>query len=335
MTKSSRVLVVGVGSIGERHLRCFASIGANVSICDPNESLRTRMESSYAVERSYSELVPALDNGYDAVVVATPAPLHVPQAMQVVRSGSNVLIEKPLSLVADGLTALEDELTRRRLVAGVAYPLRAHPALASLQRAVASGQFGVPLQVTVTAGQNFPTYRPAFRDTYYRSRSSGGGAIQDALTHLINAVEWIVGPTTAVVADAERLVLDGVEVEDTAHVLARNGGVLTTYSLNQHQPANETTITIVCHRGQLRYQSHRFSFSWLDEVDGVWREEVESGLERDTLFQTQARDFLAAVNKQRSPLCPLNDGIATINTVLAILRSLESRCWESTSATPQ
>ncbi|MEZ6074121.1 MAG: hypothetical protein R3C56_00170 [Pirellulaceae bacterium] len=47
-----------------------------------------------------------------------------------------------------------------------------------------SGEYGRPLEFIVYGGQHFPTYRPAYRDTYYRSHDAGGGAIQDALTHL-------------------------------------------------------------------------------------------------------------------------------------------------------
>ena len=104
------------------------------------------------------------------------------------------------------------------MIAGVAYPFRAHPSVSAMRAAIIAGRFGKPLQVTVVAGQHFPTYRPAYREIYYRDRATGGGAIQDALTHMINAVEWIVGPTTSVVADAERLKLDGVEPSKTRHI---------------------------------------------------------------------------------------------------------------------
>jgi predicted dehydrogenase len=227
---------------------------------------------------------------------------------------------------------LDREAAAAGLVAGVAYPYRAHPALAAMRSFLAAGQLGLPLQVNVVAGQNFPTYRPAYRDTYYRQRASGGGAIQDALTHLINAVEWLIGPTTSVVADAACLKLDGVEVEDTAHVLARHGGVLTSYSLNQHQPANELTITVVCERGQARFEGHRTKWSWLQEVDGAWHDEVFQ-LDRDTLFRQQADAFLTAIEQGTFPLCPLAEGRATLNTVLAILGSLDSRRWEDVAET--
>jgi predicted dehydrogenase len=299
-----------------------------VSVCEPNRKLRESITDRYEVASAYDGLDVALADSFHMAVVATPAQLHISQAIQLVGRGVNTLIEKPVSLVRDGIGELRNALDQSRLIAGVAYPYRAHPALAAMRDSIASNRFGRPLQVVVVAGQNFPTYRPAFRDTYYRSRETGGGAIQDALTHLINAVEWIVGPTTSVVADAARLKLDGVEVEDTAQILTRNGDVLTNYSLNQHQPANELSITVICEHGQARFENHRAKWSWLQEVDGAWQEEAME-LDRDTLFRRQADAFLDAVEGHAQPLCNLNDGVATLETVLSALKSLESKQWEN------
>ncbi len=44
----------------------------------------------------------------------------------------------------------------------------------------------------------------------------GGGAIQDAITHTMNAAEWLVGPIDSLVADARHCVLEGVDVEAEA-----------------------------------------------------------------------------------------------------------------------
>lgn len=333
MSEQLRVLVIGVGSIGERHVRCFQATGCtDVSICEPNTAIRGAVAERYGIAAAYSSLERALEHPFDLAVVATPAPFHVLQGRELVDRGISPLIEKPLSLNLDGLPELESAVETKATTAGVAYPFRAHPSVAAMREAILSGRFGRPLQVTVVAGQHFPTYRPAYREIYYRDRATGGGAIQDALTHMINAVEWIVGPTTSVVADAERLKLDGVAVEDTAHVVARNGDVLTTYSLNQHQPANELTVTIVCERGQARFEGHRVRWSWITEVDGAWQEETAS-LDRDALFRRQADEFLAAVKNRSRPLCTLAEGRATVQTVLAILKSLASKKWESTDGT--
>src|SRR5205814_1412813 len=93
---------------------------------------------------------------------------------------------------------------------------------------------------------------PAYLSTYYSHRSSGGGAVQDALTHILNAGQWCVGNIDRVVADAAHLKVEGVDVEDTVHVIARHGDVMASYALNQHQAPNETTITVICERGTAR-----------------------------------------------------------------------------------
>ena len=132
-------------------------------------------------------------------VVATPAPLHVPLATELAEAGVHVLIEKPLATSTEGVARLQKVVDDRGVVVGVAYVYRSHPLIRSVREAVASGRFGQPVELVAVAGQHFPTYRPAYRTIYYNNRATGGGAIQDALTHVINAGEWIVGPVDRLV----------------------------------------------------------------------------------------------------------------------------------------
>ena len=62
------------------------------------------------------------------------------------------------------------------------------------------------------------------------------------MPHLVNAIEWLVGPSTRVYCEAGHQALEGVTVEDTVCAAARNGDVLTTYTLNQFQAPNEATF---------------------------------------------------------------------------------------------
>lgn len=227
MSAARSVLIVGVGSIGERHLRCFLATGrAHVSICEVNPELRQKIARQYAVERNYASLEEALATRPDVVVICTPAHLHIPIATAASRAGAHVLIEKPLSTRLDGIETLRRDVTASGRVASVAYVMRAHPALCAMREAIVGGRFGEPVHLAATFGQNFPLYRPAYRETYYRDHATGGGAVQDALTHIINAGEWLVGPVVSLVADTSHQVLDGVEVEDTVNVLTRHGAVL-------------------------------------------------------------------------------------------------------------
>jgi predicted dehydrogenase len=324
------VLIVGVGSIGERHLRCFRATGrADVMIVETNDALRRTVAGRYAVDHAYPDLDAALASHPDVAVVATPAPSHVPLATRLAEGGIHVLIEKPLSVSADGLDRLEEAVRARGVTAAVAYVYRCHPVLTAMRRAIRGGRFGKPVELVAVAGQHFPTYRPAYRETYYADRASGGGAIQDALTHLLNAGEWLLGPIDRLTADAAHQVLDGVTVEDTVHLLARHDGVLASYNLNQHQAPNEVAITVVCERGTARCELHAHRWRWVTEPGAPWHDEAIAPLERDDLFAGQAHRFLDAVKGKAEVPCTLAEGIQTMRVNLAALASADRGTWET------
>ncbi|MDP6506564.1 MAG: Gfo/Idh/MocA family oxidoreductase, partial [Planctomycetota bacterium] len=251
--KKHSILVIGTGSIGERHTRCFLSTGrAQVSICETNDELRAAVASRYEIESDSSSIDEAIRNSFDATIICTPAHLHVPIASQFAKAGVNLLIEKPLGTSLKGIEELQSLIAEKDLVAGVAYVIRLHPGHAAIRRKLEEGAFGKPLQVVIVSGQNFPTYRPAYRETYYTDHATGGGGIQDAITHSLNLGEWYAGPITQLTCDADHLALEGVTVEDTVHILTRHGNVLGCYTMNQFQAHNETTVTVVCERGTLR-----------------------------------------------------------------------------------
>jgi predicted dehydrogenase len=322
-----RVVVIGVGSIGERHVRCFQATGrADLMLVETQDVVAREVSRRYGVP-ACANLEAALTQRPTVAMIATPAPLHVPQAIQLVEAGPSVLIEKPLSVSLDGVSRLRELAADRHVSVGLAYVYRAFPMLAAMRAALQSGRFGAPREVIATGGQHFPTYRPAYRETYYVDHKTGGGAIQDALTHIINLGEWLVGPVDRVVADAAHLVLPGVEVEDTVHVLTRHGRVLGSYSLNQHQAPNESTLTVICDAGTVRCEIHNDRWLWMAKPGDVWQEESFGRADRDAAFTSQAHAFLDAVEGKVPLLCSLDEGIQTLKVNLAILESVESHSW--------
>ena len=113
----------------------------------------------------------ALEAGYDAVVIATPAHLHIPMAQQAAEAGHHLLIENPLSISLDGVDHLDRTIKERKLIAGVSYVLRHIPVISAMKEALDSGRFGRPLHITVIQGWHFPTSRPNYKDVYYASHA--------------------------------------------------------------------------------------------------------------------------------------------------------------------
>ena len=327
-----RVLIVGTGSIGERQLRCFGETDrVELSLCEINGPLRTRIADRYNVKTTFADFNEAVASQPDVAVICTPAHLHIPMATTLANKGIHLLCEKPLSVSLDGVNELIRAIDRQGVTFAIAYIFRCHPLARACKEALDSGRFGKPLNLVNVAGQHFPFYRPAYRETYYTHHETGGGAIQDALTHMINLGEWLVGPIDHLTADAAHLILDGVDVEDTVHVLTRQGDLLGCYAHNQHQAPNTCSFTIACERATVRIEFHRQRWTYQESPDGDLHVQQMAATERDAHFITQANLFLDAVEGRGQVPCTLAAGLQTLRVNLAALKSVEERTWKKIS----
>jgi predicted dehydrogenase len=318
------ILIIGCGSIGERHLRCFLKTGrSRVTACDTNPALLKQMADTYAVPVT-SDWRLALAAGFDAAVICTPAPFHVEIATAAMQAGAHVLIEKPLSQSlagVDELIATRDRLERH---ASVAYVLHIYPILIAAREFLRRGDFGAVRQACVVTGQSFPFFRPAYAQTYYRDRKLGGGAIQDALTHSVNWVESVLGSSESVLCDCEHLVLPGVEVEDTVHASIRHGRALSNFAMNQFQSPNESTYQFNAAGGSVKVEVHNHRWGTFASGAPGWTWHEVAPLDRDGPFTLQANAFIDQIEGQPSRLCTLEAGAATLRFNLSALASAES-----------
>lgn len=318
------LLVIGCGSIGERHLRCFLKTErAKVTACESNPDLAKKMADTYSVE-VLSDWKKALERRFDGVVICTPAPSHVELATAALNAGSHTLIEKPLSQSLAGIDGLVAARDRSKRAVAVAYVLHIYPILRAAREFIATKQFGPVQQATVVSGQSFPFFRPAYASTYYRDRKTGGGAIQDALTHSVNWVESVIGPVDSVMCDCAHQVLANVEVEDTVHVSTRHGGTLANFSLNQFQAPNESTIQFNAAGGSVKIELHNARWGTFAQGQGEWKWNSVAPLQRDDPFIYQANAFLDLMKGEPSRLCSLEAGISTLRFNLSALASAES-----------
>lgn len=330
------VLIIGTGSIGERHLRCLQKTGrCRLSFCEPLEERRRDVAERYGIEESlsFSSLEDALGSGEEitAAVVAAPAPFHIPMGMQLAERGIHILMEKPLSLSLDGVEEFRSFTEEKGIVVAVGYTHRAHPGVIGLRERYDSGIFGRAIEMRVDVGQPFAKIRPAYPDVYFADRAMGGGAIQDMITHFYSVGDWLLGPIDQIVTHARHLALPKVEVEDTVHSLALHGRIMATYALNLTQAQNEVTLTLICERGSIRTQYAKKRISEITEPDGEWQHHSFSLDDIDEIYVTQDSAFLDAIEGRGEVLCSLEEGIRTLRVNLASLESAATTTWQTLS----
>ena len=140
MTDRPSVLIVGCGSIGERHFRCFRNTGrAHVGACDTNPALREHIRTQYN-EAAFESLDAAWESSpWDAIVICTPANSHIPIAQQALQHRCAVLIEKPLSIDLDGVDALLVQSGKSEKPVAVAYVYHSMPAMTQAREFLLAG----------------------------------------------------------------------------------------------------------------------------------------------------------------------------------------------------
>ena len=98
--KPIRFLLLGCGTIGQRHAALAAAKGELIAVCDIDEKKAKAYSASYACY-GYTSLKDMLNNKEaDALLVCTPNGLHAVHSIAGLKAGLHVLCEKPMALTS-------------------------------------------------------------------------------------------------------------------------------------------------------------------------------------------------------------------------------------------
>ena len=214
-----KFLIIGCGSIGERHIRNLNNLSAGKILAyDINPDRLHLMKENYNVE-TYETIEKGLNQNPDLVLVCTPPSLHITFAMKAIDSGAHVFVEKPISHVIEGVNELLAEAKKKNLKVFVGYNHRFYEGVKLLKKIFDDGAIGKPLSIKAEFSQYLPDWRPwqDYRESYTAKKELGGGIILDG-SHEIDYVRWILGEIKEVSCSADKISDLEVDVEDTADI---------------------------------------------------------------------------------------------------------------------
>ena len=137
-----RVLLVGLGRWGEKHLRVLGELGVELWVADVSAERRAvAVKAGVDASRAVADFRLALPH-VDAVDIATPADSHLALAGECMRTGRDCFVEKPLALTADEGRRLAAIVAETDRVLQVGHIFRFHPVTAALRERLAAGALG-------------------------------------------------------------------------------------------------------------------------------------------------------------------------------------------------
>jgi predicted dehydrogenase len=143
MRTGLRVAVAGCGYWGSKHVRVLhaADDVSEVVLVDSREERLRALAASYKGVPCCTALRAALPR-VDAVVVATPPSSHVTVALEAIRAGKHVLVEKPLATSAAGARKLVDAASAAGVILMTGHTFEYNPAVRKLRQLVRGGELG-------------------------------------------------------------------------------------------------------------------------------------------------------------------------------------------------
>ncbi len=220
--------VIGTGSIGNVHLTGYAADKKNVqitAICDINQKRLDEMGEKFGVPadkryRDYKRMLAG--EQLDAVSVCLPNYLHFPIAMDVVKAGINLLLEKPIVLTMDEAKKLKQALQKNPVKFMVAFSHRFFMANVGAKKMLDKNAIGKPFMIRVRYAHTGPYPGWAQGDWFYKKNQAGGGAMLDMGIHAIDICQYLIGPIENVQAQIKTL-RKNIQVDDNAVVLCDFG----------------------------------------------------------------------------------------------------------------
>ncbi len=322
-----KVLVIGTGSIGRRHLANLQSLGHEA------HAYSERLQRGLPHELPEGVLaVPSLDGlehlGFDAAVIANRTDQHLSSALKALQFCNALYIEKPLSASLAGIEEFERTCIQRQSLVELGFMMRCHPNLQWIKSYLQSGQIGEVMHLRASVGQWLPDWRPStdHRQGFGAFYRYGGGVTME-LIHEIDLVNWLLGETVDVCAMQRALPQLEIETEAIAEICMRlKSGVLAQVHLDYVRPGYGRTLEILGTEGVLHWDYGNASVIVTSGDASSRQVHHAQGFERNTMFKQAMQHFLNRISQpDLSPSASLEDGIQALRVALASHQSARQR----------
>ena len=316
-----KILICGVGAIGERHLGNLTTLGySDISLMrTTNKPLRV-VEGEF---KTYTNLAVALADKHDAVFVCNPTSLHVDTIVQALNAGCHVFTEKPLATSIEECNAIREAIISSGKSVMVGYNMRFHPALILIKSWIDSGRIGKPNYARTQWGEYLPGWHPweDYRDGY-AARSDLGGGPALTLSHEIDMLLWIFGKYSTVKAQANTASTLELQTEHGIDILLGfESGITGNIHLDyfHRPPARSSEFVGEQGRIEFEYYSGVAKLYGTESSEAIEVFETPHDFDRNDMFLDELRAFFQSVKSGDEPSPGFEDGVQVVDVAVKAL----------------
>ncbi len=335
-----KALFVGLGSIGQRHLRnlksvyshnlqiiAFRSKESNLIIKSDMSTERCESLESYYGIKCFYDFDSVLKEKPDMAFITNPSSLHIPIAIKLARIGCHLFIEKPLSVNLNGVDELKEICEQNSVKIFIGFQMHFHPLLQQVWDLLKNGMIGNLLYARAKFGTYLPFHHPYedYRMGYAARDDLGGGVIM-CLMHELDYLCYLFGFPQTVIAFGGKLSGLQMTAEDTANIILHyRNNFSVSLTLSFAERGEERTLQIVGDKGKFDldfYEQHLKVYNADKEALEVFQ---LKDFNRNNLFVDEIKHFIDCIENNRELRVTLNEGINSLKIAIAIKESISKK----------
>lgn len=315
-----RVGVVGLGRMGMSH---FAVANANpgamvAAVCEPSSFVRGAIEkhSNVPCYKTMDEMLRSVP--LDAVFITTPTRLHYEMTRMALEAGLHVFVEKPFCLSPEEGLELVKLAGQRDVVNQVGYHSRFLGTFQEARRLLDSKSIG---NVYHVLGEVYgPVVLRESKKTWRSDPAKGGGCLYDYATHIVNLMQYLVGPPEEV-SGAVLQSIFSVDVPDAVYCTLRygsgaSGQVRANWSDDTYRKLS-MQVTLLGTKGKIRVDAQEMHAHFREQPDDEsyekgWNVRYITDLAPDVCFYLRGEEYSAQV--EHFLRCIEQDQVQNINS---------------------
>ena len=185
---------LGLGAMGFSHVNSFAKLCADkvevAAVCSSNEANIKKVRELAPHVRVFKNESDLIDSPLDAIVVSTPNFTHVTLALEILRAGKHLFLEKPCGINREECRKLLEASDKSDRVLMIGHELRYSPFFEKMKALIDAGEIGTPRMVWTREFRG--PFQKKSQDWIQDSRRSGGMLV-DKNCHHFDLMNWWVG----------------------------------------------------------------------------------------------------------------------------------------------
>jgi len=317
-----KILIVGCGSIGERHLKNLQTFfEGKITVTDTDENKLQNIKKKYNVA-TYINYTEALKTKPDGVIVCTPTNTHIDIATKALQSNSHVFIEKPLSNKLNGVDELVQLGKKKNKIIYIGFNLHFDSCLNQVKKWIDEGKIGDIVSAKVHFGYSFLKRKVGtdYRNDYAGKESMGGGVILDVI-HEIEYLTWLLGDAEEVFCYADTLSQLEIDVEDITEILFKfKNNAIGSVHLDFMQLPYTRYCMLIGLNGTIEWNFAESTAKVYDTTKDEWQL-FNGDKDWNSMYLKEIQHFIACIKKEDKPVIAVKKAKGILEIALAAKES--------------